>query len=196
MDKKRIIWADSLKGWLILLVVLGHSIQTILGDDCFENHLWNFIYSFHMPAFMAVSGYWAYRKNYNKSSVNIFDYCKKRYWQLLIPYFIWSFFRIIVSGEYNFEAFSALLLHPDMYLWFLWVLFWISVIVEFIKWLSRRLHIDELILISSLCIIGIIIMVGLDFRLLGFQFLAYYMLFYTLGYCVRRCNLFIIKKIL
>lgn len=196
MDKKRIIWADSLKGWLILLVVLGHSIQTILGDDCFENHLWNFIYSFHMPAFMAVSGYWAYKKNYSQRSDNIFDYCKKRCWQLLIPYFIWSFLRVVVSGEYTLDAFSALLLHPDMYLWFLWVLFWISVLVEFMKCLSKRLHIDELILISFLCIVGVIIMVGLDFRLLGFQFLAYYMLFYTMGYCIRRYNLFIIKKIL
>lgn len=55
MEKERLIWADSLKGWLILLVILGHAIQSTLGKWCFDNHLWNFIYSFHMPAFIAVS---------------------------------------------------------------------------------------------------------------------------------------------
>ena len=58
---KRLLWLDSLKGWLILLVVLGHAIQYSMVGSCEDNHLWNIIYSFHMPAFMAVSGYVAYR---------------------------------------------------------------------------------------------------------------------------------------
>lgn len=57
MVKERLLWADSLKGWLILLVILGHAIQSVLRVDCYSNHLWNIIYSFHMPAFMAVSGW-------------------------------------------------------------------------------------------------------------------------------------------
>lgn len=59
--KPRLLWADSLKGWLMLLVILGHAIQTVMPEACFHDHLWNIIYSFHMPAFMAVSGYFAYR---------------------------------------------------------------------------------------------------------------------------------------
>lgn len=45
----------------MLLVILGHAIQSTLTKDCFDNYLWNLIYSFHMPAFMAVSGWLAYR---------------------------------------------------------------------------------------------------------------------------------------
>jgi len=63
MERKRLIWADSLKGVLIILVVLGHAIQYTIGNECYENRLWNIIYSFHMPAFMAVSGYLAFRLN-------------------------------------------------------------------------------------------------------------------------------------
>ena len=59
--QKRLVWADSLRGILIVLVVLGHAIQVTMGDKCYDNHLWNLIYSFHMPAFMAISGYLAYR---------------------------------------------------------------------------------------------------------------------------------------
>ena len=53
----RMIWADRLKGCLIILVVLGHAIQVAYGRACEDNHLWSMIYSFHMPAFVAVSGY-------------------------------------------------------------------------------------------------------------------------------------------
>lgn len=63
--KQRLIWADSLKGWLMILVILGHAIQTIMLEDCNNDHVWNIIYSFHMPAFMAVSGWFAYRQKQN-----------------------------------------------------------------------------------------------------------------------------------
>ncbi len=59
---KRLIWADGLKGILIVLVVLGHAIQETLKGGCFDNHLWNYIYSFHMAAFMAVSGFLSFRQ--------------------------------------------------------------------------------------------------------------------------------------
>lgn len=32
MKKKRIVWADSLKGLLMVLVILGHAIQTVLAE--------------------------------------------------------------------------------------------------------------------------------------------------------------------
>lgn len=61
MSNKRVFWIDSLKGILMMLVVLGHTIQYIFVDSFDNNHVWNYIYSFHMPAFMAVSGWLSYR---------------------------------------------------------------------------------------------------------------------------------------
>lgn len=66
MKKDRILWIDVVKGLLILSVVLGHCIQETLKVRGlgFDENLWrNLIYSFHMPAFMAMSGYVAYRPN-------------------------------------------------------------------------------------------------------------------------------------
>ena len=52
MSRNRLLWADALRGLLILIVVLGHSLQH--GD--YENRIsWNIIYSFHMAAFFVVS---------------------------------------------------------------------------------------------------------------------------------------------
>ena len=57
MAKERLLGADSLKGILILLTVLGHAIQGVYTENVESNSLWNVIYSFHMPAFFAISGY-------------------------------------------------------------------------------------------------------------------------------------------
>lgn len=54
---KRLLWADSLKGFLMILVIIGHAIQSVLLAECEDNHIWSLIYSFHMPAFVAVSGW-------------------------------------------------------------------------------------------------------------------------------------------
>jgi fucose 4-O-acetylase-like acetyltransferase len=62
-SSNRIVWADALKGWLMILVVVGHVIQVWLREECNDSHLWNIIYSFHMPAFMALSGYLTYCKS-------------------------------------------------------------------------------------------------------------------------------------
>lgn len=70
IQSKRLLWTDSLKGWLMILVVFGHAMQSVMPDGCFHNHLWNMIYSFHMPAFMTVSGYFAYRVHRNGGGTN------------------------------------------------------------------------------------------------------------------------------
>lgn len=44
IQSKRLLWADSLKGWLMILVDFGHAMQAVMPDGCFHNHLWNMIY--------------------------------------------------------------------------------------------------------------------------------------------------------
>lgn len=53
---KRITYLDSLKAILILLVILGHAVQ-FNTEEYETNPLFQFIYSFHMPLFLFISGY-------------------------------------------------------------------------------------------------------------------------------------------
>lgn len=186
--KQRIIWADFLKAWLIILVVLGHTIQVVLLDDCSNNHVFNIIYSFHMPAFMAISGWFAYRRNRERGRGEYLIVYKRRFCQLLIPYIIWSLFQWALRGFGTgyLERLSKIITTPDSYFWFLWILFWICIIFVFCQWFAEKSNIDELIPISITCIILLGVMIGFEFRMFGFQFLAYYFLFYTLGYCIHR----------
>lgn len=193
MANSRLIWADSLKGWLMLLVILGHAIQKCLGAYCNDNHIWNLIYSFHMPAFMAVSGWLAY-KNVNVPSLLLVFL--RRCSQLLIPYFVWTVVSFIMKGEYTIQNVGEMLLYPDRSFWFLWVLFWICVIFNFAQLVASKQKVNEMIMLLGTCLLLLGVMVAMEIRVLGFQFLAYYFLFYTLGYCLHKYENSVLLKVI
>lgn len=56
MQTKRIVYIDWLKAFAIFLVLLGHSVEE-LSTAGRSNNLFRFIYSFHMPLFMMLSGF-------------------------------------------------------------------------------------------------------------------------------------------
>lgn len=185
MMKNRFIWADSLKGYLIMLVILGHAIQTVMSNEFGSNHIWNLIYSFHMPAFMSVSGWFSF-KDKAMSSDNAILTIKRRTLQLLIPYLLWSIALYLIRGDFSFNALYNIVLIPDSYFWFLWVLFWICLLFIFAQLIASKFALDELVIVGFVGILLMSIMIGFEFRHYGFQFISYYFLFYTLGYCIHR----------
>lgn len=83
----RLIWADSIKGWLILLVIIGHCIASIIGNDAANlDYWWCLIYSFHMPAFIAISGYLNYRGENQINPIRVDVIIKRRFQQLIVPF--------------------------------------------------------------------------------------------------------------
>ena len=54
--QNRIVYIDALRGFAILLVIVGHLIQFNYSSGI-ENPIFNIIYSFHMPLFFFISGY-------------------------------------------------------------------------------------------------------------------------------------------
>lgn len=55
----RNLFIDALRGISIFLVLWGHSIQYFSAGEInyFNNFVFRFIYSFHMPLFFLISGY-------------------------------------------------------------------------------------------------------------------------------------------
>lgn len=90
----------SLQAIGIILVVLGHKGGIFLFSDWFP------IYSFHMPLFIFISGYF-----YKSSSANnLKKYIIKKFRRLIIPYFIWNLiYGVIVNIllHYNVVEFGA-----------------------------------------------------------------------------------------
>lgn len=109
MTKERVGYIDVAKGVGIILVILGHSMY----GNVF---LKNVIYSFHMPFFFMLSGYFLNFERSIKSSV------QKSFRMLLIPYFAVCFIQILLYGifkrEFLVSEFFTALMGGGRYVYF------------------------------------------------------------------------------
>ena len=93
MSEKRNISIDVIKAVAVLLVILGHSIQYGCGAEYlestafFQNPLFEYIYSFHMPLFAMISGYLFY---YTVSKRGFKEIIINRVQRLLVPILSWQ----------------------------------------------------------------------------------------------------------
>lgn len=75
--KQRSAYLDVLKGGTIILVVFAHCIQFGSGEQFYANQhyfsdsLFSFIHGFHMPLFMAVSGFLFWNSVNRHSSAHV-----------------------------------------------------------------------------------------------------------------------------
>ena len=85
---------DYIKGFAIILIVLGHALTY-----CYSlKDIYKIIYSFHVPLFFIISGY------FFNSELNFKCFCKKKAKRLLLPYLFYSFLFLI--PYYIFGNFS------------------------------------------------------------------------------------------
>lgn len=136
MINNRDSFIDILKGIGILLVIWGHS----------SLFLFNEIYSFHMPLFFFLSGC------FFNVNATVSTFVKKKFKQLLIPYAIFFslsclfyIFLLWFSHRLNIESLNMLKgIFPinneiiNTPLWFLYALFWMSIIYYGIRKLSNN----------------------------------------------------------
>lgn len=80
-SNNRIASFDFVKFIAIFMVLWGHIIQYLLPGICYENAVYQVIYSFHMPLFMIVTGYFS-TSSLKRSFFNMFQ---GKVNQLIIP---------------------------------------------------------------------------------------------------------------
>lgn len=132
--RTRNLYLDISKGIAIILVVFGHNIQYgsfVYKDDSFFNDpLFMAIYSFHMPLFMLISGYLFYYSIISHSWNHNF---KSRFTKLVFPIIIWNSIYIAIIAPYllwkgSDISWTSLLASYLSAIWFLWAIFWCSMI--------------------------------------------------------------------
>ena len=149
--KQRSYYFDNGKFLLIFFVVLGHLITTYRDNQTF-NALYNTIYTFHMPAFILISGYFA-------KSIFTKDYFQKLAKKLLLPYAI---FQIIYTIMYYFlldqDTFVIDLFNPQWSLWFLLSLFSMYVMLPLFTKMKKGLSL--IVAVAIALIIGYVDFIG------------------------------------
>lgn len=109
-------WLDNAKMALVTLVVLGHSWM-LLPQNPLVAGLYDFLYAWHVPAFVFVTGYLS----------RTFTWQRRRMWQLVrtvaVPYVVFeaaiALFRVYVGGERLDDLFKD----PHWPMWYLAALF-------------------------------------------------------------------------
>lgn len=176
--KERIYHFDNIRAILIFLVVCGHVTQLYVNDNLVIKAIHIFIYMFHMPLFVFVSGYFS--KNYDKCRDNAFK-------TLFVPYVVfdvaWYAFRSIVNHSFGFSLFT-----PGFALWYILALFiWRSLLKDLIS--------IKLILPVSLGLGVIIGALGEAGLFLSISRVVYYLPFFLMGYYTNEIVLAKAKKI-
>ncbi|EHK2406457.1 acyltransferase family protein [Clostridium perfringens] len=126
---------DNSKGLLIFLVVLGHSLEFIRKDYEVARLLYVFIYEFHMPVFVFISGYLS--KNVEKGRRNA---VRNFLTPFLLFNIIWNLITLVgplfLRGEFtelpSEQAFSFFT--PGWALWYIFAMFlWKILLPDLLK---------------------------------------------------------------
>lgn len=181
---------DIMKGIVILLVVLGHSVPdqaSVNGIASYPLYLMRtIIYSFHMPVFFFVSGYFMHiplKEGFQK-------FVKDKSIRLMVPYFtiglLYFPFKLALSKfasqqidpQNIWKIFIGI--NPDGELWFLYCLFFISILIGL---LVKRVN-WGLLIISF--IIGIFSEKINIFSMPMISEILYFQFFYILGLYIKK----------
>ena len=180
---------DVYKGLLIALVVIRHVLQYSVADE--GGILTNFIWAVQMPGFMLVAGYFAARKVDSWSAVGKRILLSAQHYA--VPFFSWFILvNCLLLGNYDRNPLTAIMMlsnRVDRGLWFLWVVFVLSIVATFANYTlgKEKVGILKTAVVLIVCF-GVLAGLGIAFGInsLGIKFILYYAIFYGFGWIAHK----------
>ena len=125
-------WFDNAKMTLVVLVVVGHSWTLLPSDDALQSWLYNFLYAWHIPAFVIVTGYLS----------RSFTWTRSRLWSLVttvaLPYVLFEGLYALFRHEVGGVQFARLWANPHWPMWYLSALFFWRLMVPIFNRLPAK----------------------------------------------------------
>lgn len=168
--QSRNLLIDRLKGFAIILVVLGHLIQFKIDPVGFDkNTLFRLIYSFHMALFFFLAGQVFKLRPLNQEILLSFK-------RLIIPFVVFFF---IISCHFDISIFLARIpeyfINPELGFWFLLVLAFIRVISSSLLNQNNPFYIFIMVILFSI--------VGIECnKRFAMHLVLFYMPFFMIGF--------------
>ena len=175
----------------IFLVVFGHSFPYI--DEVslpFYKYIHSLIYSFHMPLFFMISGFFAYKILNIKSYKEYKTFIASKFKKLMIPYLTISFITIPIKFLLNrfsersisdsnilIDIFLYPWNNPIIFFWFIYVLFLIFIFSPLIVKLNKYVVITIFFILSIIPIKNI--------QLMGISTIFSYSIYFFIGLYLR-----------
>lgn len=184
----RLEYVDVMRGIAITLVVVGHLIQ--FNGISTDNPVFEFIYSFHMPLFFAISGYITQKVTKICSWQKYVLFLKKKTMAIALPFLVWTLFvgNYILRDHWRVVSLDQMLqslLHPG--LWFLKSLFFILIVFGLFDLIQNKINAKGTIIrLLSSCFVSLVLLVA--FYSLGIEqqnIFMYSFFFFGGGNCVQ-----------
>lgn len=168
-------YIDNIKGLLMFTVVFTHMVMNYRTSPVWGGII-NVVYSFHMPAFILVSGYLSKRVDSHR---------KKELDTLLWPFIV---FQILYFAYCKFTGLLSIGLNPfsPIYLnWYIIVLFLWRLVLPYFKYFSKTAVISSLFVLSALS--GAFV----DNSFLSMYRMLYYFPLFAIGYYITDLDAFV-----
>jgi len=144
IETKRIEKWDNLKALLIFTIVIGHMAGYYTDNSIDMRRVFLFIYIFHMPAFLFISGLFSKKNIDQKRYANIFSY--------LILFYVIKIILFVTKAIINGEAGTFNLLKEDGSAWYAFALFAFCFITMLVKKLDKKYAMTIVIILG--CLVG------------------------------------------
>lgn len=205
-DKKTYLnYIAYLRGVMVLFVVLGHALTIFVSDyaghemieSVFGSTLRTIIYSFHMPVFMAISGYLFFFEVQNAMKNSLFDgfgkFVIKKVKRLLIPFIlIFYFWRkplLYLANPTIYDGMTVsqttknyLSVSTTGALWFLYVLFIIFILQRLLVKIIWKDNISLFIFLALFSFISV-----LSYKLSGpVHHVMLYNIYFMIGCAIHK----------
>lgn len=182
METNRNTYLDFVKAILIFLVTLGHTIQIIRyqNEPAFWNDLlFKAIYIFHMPLFIAISGYFTY---FSLKRHSVLSFLKNRFLYLFIPMFIWCILIFLFKSFIDrYVNWNVLFYTFELNYWFIWALLFYSAFLG----LLSLLKINNI----PILLVSILFITLITFEPFQFQLIKSMYPFFVIGYILAGIDL-------
>lgn len=189
---------DFIKGILILFVILGHTTLGLTDMYSFDdtmNGIANVIYSFHMPCFIAVSGF-LYSEYVGNVSQGIFSRIFHKAFNILLPYVMISVIYWIIKfalsnlirEPVSVSSLISIPWKPIEFLWYLYALFLLYCVAYMVDYVFARLlpHFNyKMELLFVLFLIIAFTCYG-SFHYEGFNYIAGFQMYFYLGCLIKK----------
>ncbi len=110
--KQRIAYLDNARYWVMLLVVIGHSLTELVVMDSARG-VYTWIYAFHMPLFILISGYTA------RHYVGDLHQIRRLIGTLVVPYLLVELSLQLITRHYDGHPDRLMVLSPQWVGWFM-----------------------------------------------------------------------------
>lgn len=167
----RVAFWDNARFALIALVVVGHTISTVRHETALAYGVYTYLYLFHMPALILLSGYFS-RANASSKTIRATV-------QLIVVWVLWEgIWAVIGFAVVEETPAESFLISPSWTLWYLVSIVTMRIMLPYLAQLRRPLVVSVAIALFG----GVIPVIGTEFsaaRTLTF------LPFFVLGWLAR-----------